>query len=122
MGQPTPPPAPNAADFLEIVTPPLPPARTARLYFDTTSGELAAIDSDGNSVIGGGASYVNAEVPTGATPGTAFTLAHTPKLLVLVLNGLVQAPGGVDFTLAGAAITMVNAVQSTDSFFAWYIW
>jgi len=72
---------------------------------------------------GGAATFADEEIPSGATPGTSFTLAHSPSpaaSLLLFWNGLLQKPGGVDYTLAGAAITTVNTIGAGDSFLAWY--
>jgi hypothetical protein len=79
----------------------------------------------GNLAGGGGTvpNFADEEVPSGSTPGTSFTLAHTPnpaKSLQLYWNGVLQKPGGVDYTLATASITTVQSVQSGDSFVAWY--
>lgn len=52
------------------------------------------------------------ETPTGALTGTSFTLAHTPSpsgSLILMKNGLIVSPGGVDYTISGATITMGTA-------------
>ena len=74
---------------------------------------------------GGGAvpNFADEEIPAGATPGTSFTLANAPspaKSLLLFWNGLIQKPGGIDYTLAGTAITTVNTIGAGDSFLAWY--
>lgn len=70
-----------------------------------------------------GPHFADAETPAGATPGTAFTLAHIPNpaiSLMLVWNGIVLQAGGVGYTLVGNAITTILAVQAGDSFEAWY--
>ena len=68
--------------------------------------------------------FVDGEIPAGTIPGTAFTLKNTPNpvgSLILVHDGVVQKPGGVDFTLAGNAITMVNTMfTKRESFICWY--
>jgi hypothetical protein len=72
---------------------------------------------------GGAATFADEEIPSGSTPGTAFSLANAPnpvKSLLLFWNGLLQKPGGVDYTLAGTAITTVNTIGAGDSFLAWY--
>ena len=89
---------------------------------------LAWIDSSGagqGNLAGGGGgtgNFSDAEVPAGATPGTSFTLAHTPQpaaSLILVWNGVTLTPV-IDFTLVGNALTMVQTVNSGDSFVCWY--
>jgi hypothetical protein len=87
------------------------------LYCDGTNVVQLSAGSGGGTVL----NFADAEVPGGS--GTAFTLAHSPSpaaSLILVQAGVVLDPGGVDYTLAGAAITMVNAVPSTDTLLAWY--
>lgn len=76
-----------------------------------------------NSVGGGGSSYAFSETPSGTKDGanTTFTLANAPSpaaSLLLTLNGQVLAPAGVDFTLSGSTITMINAPISSDVFLA----
>jgi len=67
----------------------------------------------------GPANFVTREIPSGAMNGvnTAFTLANTPTANTeqVFLNGLLQEPGaGNDYTISGAAITMLTAPQSND--------
>jgi|SRR6185312_4056426 len=74
---------------------------------------------------GGGATYSDAEIPSGTIGGgnTVFTLANVPapaQSLQLYLNGLIQTAGGVDYTLAGPVITFNTAPQSGDALIAWY--
>lgn len=62
---------------------------------------------------------VGAEVPGGTINGSnvVFTLAATPALksLQLYLNGLLQKAGaGLDYTLAGATVTMSLPPESGD--------
>ncbi|HXB12868.1 MAG TPA: hypothetical protein VNZ45_12850 [Bacteroidia bacterium] len=63
-------------------------------------------------------SFVTRETPSGTLNGsnTAFTLANTPVVgsESLYLNGLLQEPGGNDYTISGTSITMAIAPQSTD--------
>ena len=75
-----------------------------------------------SSVSPAGANFASNEVPAGATPGTAFTLAQVPVAgsLQLFWNGVLLKGGGVDYTLVGNALTMVQAVQNGDSFLAFY--
>ncbi len=66
------------------------------------------------------------ETPTGAINGvnTAFTLSAAPSpasSLFLFLDGQRLDPGGVDFTLAGANITMTFAPQTDSKLRAYYL-
>ncbi len=64
-----------------------------------------------------------AEVPSGAIPGTIYTLSFTPlaNTLILTKNGVVQNPGvGNDYTLSGLTITMLLATIANDSLRATY--
>jgi hypothetical protein len=70
-----------------------------------------------------GPSFADSETPAGATPGTAFTLAHAPNpaaSLILVWNGVTLKRGGVDYTLVGNAVTTVQIIGAGDSFICWY--
>lgn len=63
------------------------------------------------------------EVPSGAIPGTTYTLAATPAAnsLILTKNGVTQNPGiGNDYTLSGSTITMLSATIAGDSLLAYY--
>jgi hypothetical protein len=85
----------------------------------TTNGNTITITAAGV----GGVNFADEEIPSGSTPGTAFTLAFAPspaKSLILVWNGVVLKPGGIDYTLSGTGLTMVQAVQTGDSFICWY--
>lgn len=69
--------------------------------------------------------YVDNETPTGSINGsnTAFTLANTPanSSLSLYLNGMLMEPGsGNDYTISGAAITMLFAPATGDKLRAYY--
>ena|ERR1700687_1096902 len=69
--------------------------------------------------------FSDEEIPSGAMPGTSFTLAYPPnpaKSLFLVWNGLVLKPDGVDYTLSGSSITTVKTIGTAtgDSFICWY--
>jgi len=108
----------------------------------SASGSLIPLYSDGANVsqitAGGGGgggggtvpNFADEETPGGSTNGsnTAFTLATAPSpaaSLILVQSsgaggGAVLIAGGVDFTLSGANITMVNAPATGDSLIAWY--
>lgn len=55
--------------------------------------------------------------PTGAVNGVnkVFTLPTTPGSVVLVYrNGVLQQPGGADYTLSGSTITFVAAPLTGD--------
>jgi len=74
---------------------------------------------------GGTVSYADNETPSGTIDGsnTTFTLAHSPSpaaSLILQLNGMVQAPGGVDYTLSGSTITFASAPVNGSTLQAWY--
>lgn len=74
---------------------------------------------------GGGPSFADAEVPTGAINGVnvTFTLAASPSpslSLALYRNGVLQEGGGVDYTLSSATITFVAAPGSGDILLAFY--
>lgn len=65
------------------------------------------------------ADIVKREVPVGTVDGsnTAFTLANTPKAGTedVYVNGVLQEGGaGNDYTISGAAITMLFALQTGD--------
>jgi hypothetical protein len=73
---------------------------------------------------GGSINWVDGEAPAGVKNGTnrAYTLAHTPLFLTLVWNGMVQTEG-VDFTIAGANITLLRDGPAADDVFsAFYTW
>jgi hypothetical protein len=68
---------------------------------------------------------IDNETPTGTVNGsnTAFTLANTPanSSLMLFVNGQLQEPGtGNDYTISGAAITMLYAPLTGDKIRAYY--
>ena len=62
---------------------------------------------------------VTRETPAGSRPGTAFTISRPPTMLALIfLNGQLLTPAGVDYTLAGSAITTALSIKSADNFTA----
>ena len=69
-------------------------------------------------------SFADDETPTGTINGsnTTFTLAHTPSgtSLMLFKNGQKLEPGGADFSLATATITMTAAPKTGDILTASY--
>jgi hypothetical protein len=64
------------------------------------------------------ADFVTRETPTGTINGvnTTFTLANTPisGTEQVFLNGLLQEPGGNDYTISGVTITMATAPATGD--------
>lgn len=61
-----------------------------------------------------------AEEPTGTVPGTVYTLAHTPSLLLgFYVNGVLKRIG-LDFTLSGATITLDVATSGGQTVWALY--
>ena len=69
--------------------------------------------------------YLN-ETPTGTIDGSnkTFTLAHTPNpsnYVDLFLNGQKLAPGGTDYTISGATLTLVTAPPAGSVILADYI-
>lgn len=68
---------------------------------------------------GASPAFADMETPGGAINGSnlVYTLLHSPApaiSLLLFKNGVLQRPGGVDYTLAGSTITYVaGAVLQT---------
>lgn len=63
------------------------------------------------------ASVVTRETPTGAVPGTSYTLANTPIAGTeqVFLNGILQEPGaGNDYTIATNTITYLSTTVAGD--------
>ncbi|PSR53898.1 hypothetical protein AHMF7605_10400 [Adhaeribacter arboris] len=64
------------------------------------------------------ANMVDRETPSGSINGsnTAFTLANTPVSGSehVYLNGILQLPGGIDYTISGTSITMATAPLSGE--------
>lgn len=63
---------------------------------------------------------MHSETPTGVQPGTVYMLSSVPPggaLQALTRNGLFQTPG-VDYTLSGQTITMVQPTTAHDSLYA----
>lgn len=86
--------------------------------------EVRAMSSGG----GGMVSVVWNESPAGAFPGTGpFTLAHTPVLLVLVLNSftldkVVTPVTAEEYAITANSITTFKSVTASDKFKAHYIY
>jgi hypothetical protein len=100
---------------------------------NSLTGALSIVAGTGISVTPSGSNitiantstlnFADSETPSGSTPGTSFTLAHTPSpaaSLQLFLNGQLLKSGGVDYTLSGAGITTVLTVAAADVLLAWY--
>jgi len=85
------------------------------------SGQL--MYNDGTSVVGH--ALVIRETPTGAINGvnTTYTLANSPtnNTEQIFLNGVLQEPGGEDYTISGNSITFVDAPETGDRIRASYI-
>ena len=70
--------------------------------------------------------FADEEVPAGTIDGTntSFTLnfsPNPPKSLQLFLNGVLQKPGGVDYTLTSGNVVIYTAAPSSgSSHLAWY--
>lgn len=62
------------------------------------------------------------ETPAGIVPGNAYTLSFVPSLVLgFYWNGIFQRPG-IDYTVAGAVITMTNsATAPLDTVFVVYL-
>ena len=85
------------------------------------SGQI--LYNDGTSVVGH--ALIVRETPSGAINGvnTTYTLANAPAGDVeeLYLNGVLQEPGGEDYTISGVTITFVDAPEVGDRIRASYI-
>lgn len=73
----------------------------------------------------GGINFADDETPSGTVNGvnTTFTLANTPSpatSLQLYRDGQLLTPGGVDYTLATATITMVYPPATNTVLTCWY--
>lgn len=87
-------------------------------------GTLSSYGLAAGSALG---NYTGNETPAGIINGvnTVFTLARPPVPvadLQLFLNGVLQRPNTVDFTLAGLTITMVVAPVVGDVLTAFYFY
>lgn len=62
------------------------------------------------------------ETPSGVVPGNAYTLSHVPTFIFgFYWNGVFQRPG-VDYTAAGAVLTLtVGATSTGDNVFTVYM-
>lgn len=85
---------------------------------DATMDETGAVTVD-SSVVVKVADVITRETPAGDLDGvnTEFVLANTPKAGTehVYVNGLLQDEGaGNDYTISGATITMLYALQATD--------
>ncbi len=73
---------------------------------------------------GGGGTAVPEETPTDTGDHINFTIAHTPLAgtFKLYRGGARQQSGGVDYTLSGTTITLVNILQTGEVLLADYIY
>lgn len=81
------------------------------------NGASLTLGVSGLSVTNPCPSFAVRETPSGTIAGgTAFTLAHTPVAGTeeVFLNGILQEPGGEDYTISGTGITFVGALISGD--------
>jgi hypothetical protein len=86
--------------------------------------QVPALDVLSLTIGGGGfltAASFTAEVPSGAIPGTAYSLAHVPNIFLgLFINGIFQRPGGLDYSRTGASITLNATTSGGDTIYAIY--
>lgn len=95
-----------------------------------TTGQVAAKASDADFDVvwvdqSGGGNFADLITPAGGIDGAnrIFTLPQAPApaaSLQLFRNGLLQQPGGFDYTLASATITYVTAPSVGDTHVTWY--
>ena len=88
----------------------------------SATGVASVNNAAGSGFLKYGAFVAN-ETPGGTVNGSnaAFTLANTPQWLQLLLNGVVLEVGsGNDYTISGAAITMLLVPASGDKLRAYY--
>lgn len=94
------------------------------LSYDSGSGRFSWVSNEVNDVVKEADVIVN-EIPAGLinSINTAYTLANTPvsTTVAVYLNGLRQAPGGLDYTLAGTTITFVKAPRTNSDLYVDYI-
>jgi len=65
-----------------------------------------------------------AETPTGAVPGTVYTLSHAPtpaQMLQFTVNGLLQRYN-VDYTVTSNLVTVTTPTSSGDNVYAAYFY
>lgn len=91
----------------------------------SSAGAITVNNTSGSGFVKFG-NYVFNETPSGTINGsnTAFTLAFTPvsSSLSLFLNGILLEPGaGNDYTISGAAITMLFGPTTGDKLRAAYL-
>lgn len=89
------------------------------------AGKIVALNSSGKVDSTMVASL--GETPSGTVNGVnaAFTLSHTPILLMLSRNGLMQIPGASnDYTISGATVTFTAGAlpQTGDILYAQYLY
>ena len=92
-------------------------------YPDPSDPTSQIVDVSGSTAL---VNFADEETPGGTIDGTntSFTLAFSPnppKSLQLFLNGVLQKPGGVDYTLtSGNVVIFVTAPSSGSILLAWY--
>lgn len=60
------------------------------------------------------------EVPSGAIPGTLYTLSVLPQVMIaFIYNGAVQRLG-IDYTISGQVVTLNFSTQTGDTVYAIY--
>ena len=92
-----------------------------KIKSDGTNWWLASLTA---SAVPGALNFADEETPAGAIDGVnkVFTLGHTPNpaASLQLFNGLMQKPGGNDYTLAGNTITFTAAPSVGSTLLAWY--
>lgn len=94
------------------------------LAYDSGTGRFEFVPNiDPDAVLE--ADVIVNEIPSGLinSSNTSYTLANTPvsTTVAVYLNGSRQAPGGLDYTLAGTTITFVKAPRTNSDLYADYI-
>lgn len=96
---------------------------TIGYYIKYTSNGMEWSDIDSDAVQDDDMIFY--EVPTGTinSTNTAFTVANTPiaGTVQVFLNGLLQAPGGLDFSISGTTITFTKAPRTNSDLYIHYV-
>jgi hypothetical protein len=96
---------------------------TVGYYMKYTANGMEWADLDTDAVLE--SDLIFYEVPTGTinSVNTSFTLANTPVAgtVQVFLNGLLQAPGGLDFTVSGTTLTFVKAPRTSSDLYVHYV-
>lgn len=100
------------------------PTDTYVLSWDLATGRFNWVSNEVNDVVKEADVIVN-EIPSGAidNANTVYTLASTPvsTTVAVYLNGMRQAPGGLDYTLSGSTVTFVKAPKNNSDLYVDYI-